>query len=185
MFRCFALFVVLLLPACAAVPGEQPVPPVSRQQQPLSESERRAASMLAERDRSGGITIAIFPLPDTGRSPRTAIVLRFDRASDVTLRTFVDLDARRVLRRDELKSYPTPLHPDEIDEAIAIARRTFAAIERAFAESARPSHDWTNLAHSSGPRTGHRLILLRFHDAALPASVLVDLSTRTAVRDDD
>ena len=154
---------------------------------PLSSADREAAIAIAQRDRPGGLVTAVFAQPSLApRRSDVATVLRFDRSSGKTIRTFVDLAAQRVLRRDELVGYPTPLHPDEIAQAVTLARRDFGSIERAFSlPGGSPRYDWSNVVHSIGSRAGHRLVLLRFHSRDLPASVLVDLTTETAVADDD
>jgi len=167
---------------CAA--GDAAAPMTAAVAPGLGAAERDRAIALAEADQPGGRVVAVTSHPDPTR--RIAVVLRYDPVVDLTRRAFIDVARGEVLRRDDLKAYPTPLHPEEIEQALALARRAVPAVETAFrAPGGPPRHDWVNVVHGAGPRFGHRLVVLRFHHRELPASVLVDLTAGTAVRDDN
>jgi hypothetical protein len=110
---------------------------------------------------------------------RQARVTRYEYASGLTVMTVVDLNAGRVLDVRVEANRPTPLAPDEMQRAIALAARAVADL------ATTPRSDLQVLALIDGRtrsrRYGHRLVVVWRQTPPASPRVLVDLSTEQVV----
>jgi hypothetical protein len=66
--------------------------------------------------------IEVFHDNKDGRSPRKAIVTHYRYEGDLALLTHIDLGRKKVLYVESLRHFPTPLAPEEREQAIKLAR---------------------------------------------------------------
>ena len=113
---------------------------------------------------------------------RRAIVTRYDYATAITSRTTVDLGSGKVLAVRENVNYPTPLAPEELNEAKQLLRSAEPEID-GIIRNADP--DVLEILHlnplassPADPRFGHRMVWLWVAKPVHTAKYLVDLSTK-------
>ena len=115
---------------------------------------------------------------------RRALVTRYEYATGFTIRTWVDLDAERVLTVRNDVNYPTPLAADELKNAIAVM------LGRDLASDTTPVDDdeaarYLHLVPLSGdmtaPRYGHRLVWLWENARGPSPRYLIDLTMNEIV----
>ena len=118
-------------------------------------------------------------LADGPASGRRALVTRYEYATGLTIRTWVNLSTREVLavRRD--LNYPAPLAPQELARATQLVEEHDAEIReiaRARADEVEYIHMVPANSNWLPSRAGHRLVLLWLSSPVLSQRYLVDLS---------
>lgn len=114
-------------------------------------------------------------------STRRAVVTRFNYATGVTTRTWVDVaDGKTLAVRSDV-NYPTPLAAAELDEAKSLLRAKVPEFDRALT-TAGANAEYYHLVPVSNdpasPRFGHRVVLLWLAKPIHSEKYLVDLSTK-------
>ena len=114
-------------------------------------------------------------------STRRAVVTRFNYATGITTRTWVDVaDGKTLAVRSDV-NYPTPLATAELDEAKGLLRAKAPEINSAVA-AAGASAEYYHLVPVSNdpasPRYGHRVVLLWLAKPTHSEKYLVNLSTK-------
>lgn len=119
-------------------------------------------------------------LNDDGNLGRRAVVSRFEYASGETIRTWVDLESGDIIAARSDINYPTPLSPEELQEAISLIRASLPLVNEAF-ESADTIPIFHHLVptapNKTAPRFGHRLVIFWLTDPIVTEKYMIDLST--------
>ena len=118
-------------------------------------------------------------LADGPASGRRALVTRYEYATGLTIRTWVNLSTGEVLtvRRDP--NYPAPLAPEELTRATQLVEEhdtEIREIARARADDVEYIHMVPANSRWLPSRPGHRLVLLWLASPVLSQRYLVDLS---------
>lgn len=169
---------------------------------PLSQADRSRAIEIEKQvvqDRSQSVTIAgapdksivtsIVPLgapvqaerSSSTPQPRRAEVSRFEYATGVTVRTVVNLDTGEVLATRRNTNFPTPLAPQEFEDAKALLIKTVPAVESIVSETGRDNVEFMHLVSvapsKQSKRYGHRVVILWINKPKRTTRYTVNLTT--------
>jgi len=111
---------------------------------------------------------------------RRALVTRFDYATGLTIRTWINLDEEKVVKIRGDLNYPTPLANEELVEAIELLKNSndeVAKIANEYGDRVQFAHLVPVSSNRSAPRFGHRLVWLWIRAPIHTDKFLVDLST--------
>src|SRR5262245_24893883 len=159
---------------------------------PLSVAERAAVRELVEKELhkrgllKGKVYLTGIDVPPDNHpdSPRRALVTHYRYDGDLAILTAVDLDRRAVLSVDAVPHMPTSLAPEELAEAVRLAKES-PEVARGLARyrgvKVEVDASLTLCGDRDAPEFGHRLVHLYFRqgrDYLLSApKVEVDLTT--------
>ena len=110
---------------------------------------------------------------------RRALVTRYEYATGLTIRTWVDLASNKALAVRSDANYPTPLAPEELQEAKALARASDAEFDKIVSEGGGDVkfHHLVPVSNSSSsPRYGHRLVWLWTVAPVVSEKYVIDLT---------
>ncbi|MEW4566617.1 hypothetical protein AB1L88_02000 [Tautonia sp. JC769] len=110
-----------------------------------------------------------LPIGSVGASdaPDRVVVetLHFKYDEGVTIRSRIDAESREVVSVEKLRAYPTPLAPEELEEAMKLAREESDAVQGLFEEARDDGPKVTHLvpviSDPDNPRFGSRIVLLQ------------------------
>lgn len=123
-------------------------------------------------------------LPSGSIPSRRALVTRYEYATGLTIRTWIDLEKEKILHIRGDVNYPTPLAETELREAIELLKNKnneVYNIANEYGNSVQFEHLVPVSSTKSAPRFGHRLVWLWIREPVKTARFLVDLSTGEVV----
>ena len=113
-------------------------------------------------------------------SLRRAVITRYEYATGLTIRTWVDLGSNVTVATRSDANYPTPLAPEELTEAKELLQAKVEEINKILSEgsdSVRYAHLVPVSSNAAAPRYGHRLVWLWLTSPVYTEKYLIDLST--------
>ena len=116
---------------------------------------------------------------------RRALVTRYEYATGSTIRTWIDLGSDRVLMTRRDINYPTPLAPEELEEAVSLMPSRddeTDAVVNDDDNGPQYSHLVPVSADKTEPRYGHRLVWLWIDSPERSTKYLIDLTMKEVVK---